>query len=164
MVDLKNQTVLQNLTLLSEIFDELIRRKVTRSQNSPLGDYAEKLAEGAMDLTLEGGSRQGYDATGNVDGKKYQIKARRTAKPNNSISLSVFRGIKVKQFDYLLVVVCNMNFTVEKAYKIPHNVVETHAKPAKGVNGVTLSLNSHLKSHDEVQEFTSEFQAFQKTF
>ena len=164
MVDLKNQSVLENLNLLADIFDELIRKKVTRSQNNPLGDYAEKLAERVMNLTLEEGSKEGFDAIGNHDGKKYQIKARRTTKPNNAILLSVFRKIESVHFDFLLVVVCNMNFTVEKAYKIPHNIVENHAKPAKGVSGVTLSLNNHLKAHEEVQDLSADFQSFQKRF
>ena len=117
-----------------------------------------------MDLTLEGGSKEGYDAIGNLDGKKYQIKARRTAKPNNSILLSVFRRIEAVQFHYLLVIVCNMDFTVEKAYKIPHMIVERHAEPAKGVSGVSLSLNNHLKAHEEVKDVTADFKRIQNSF
>jgi len=158
--ELSNLSVLDNLKLFVKVLDELQTRGVTRSKNNPTGDFAEWLSERVFNLKLAGVSEKGIDATGKEDGVRYQIKARRSKKPSNSLPLGVIRGIEKKQFDFLLVVVFGNDFSVEWAYKIPHKVVEKFARHSEHVHGVILSLNPDLRNDPEVEDVTGKFRSF----
>lgn len=63
-----------NLLLLSGgVIEELRRRRVVRTTNNPVADYAEYLAARAFGLVLAGRSESGYDAT-DAKGRRYQVK------------------------------------------------------------------------------------------
>src|SRR5690606_8844173 len=56
-------TVRELLRLHAEVLDELRRREVVRTSNSPVGDYAELLFATAFGWELENSSAAGHDAT-----------------------------------------------------------------------------------------------------
>ncbi|NLP84171.1 hypothetical protein HF576_09935 [Microbacterium sp. CFH 90308] len=57
------------------VLDELTRRGVIRTRNSPLGDLAETLAERAYGGTLAPNSQKSYDVL-TMDNRRIQVKAR----------------------------------------------------------------------------------------
>ena len=73
MTDLTNEEVLR---LWATVMGELRRRRVIRSANNPVADYAETLVAERLGLQLVGNSTASYDAVAQ-DGTRYQIKARR---------------------------------------------------------------------------------------
>ena len=75
-MDVTHLTPLELLRAHGAILDELRRREIVRSTNSPISDYAEVLFCRAFGWTREGNSAAGFDAT-DVAGQRYQIKARR---------------------------------------------------------------------------------------
>ena len=115
-IDVTKLTVLENLRLFADVLEYLKFKEVTRSLNNPTGDYAEWLSAKVFDLDLVGVSEKGHDATSKVDGTRYQIKARRSEKPNQSLPLGVIRGIAENRFDFLLVVVFAKEFSIASAY------------------------------------------------
>ena len=76
-----------------QIMDELRARNVIRTSNNPVGDYAEWLVASCLGLRLETSSTSGYDATDAASRIKYQIKARRVTKRNNSRQLGAIRNL-----------------------------------------------------------------------
>jgi hypothetical protein len=86
---LSTQDLLQHY---SRILDELRLRKVVRTSNSPIGDYAEWLIANQLGLTLVSNSTSGYDAV-DVNGVKFQIKGRRLTPRNQSRQLSAIRNL-----------------------------------------------------------------------
>jgi len=81
-------TVLELLRCFANILDELKERKVVRTRNNPVADYAEWLVTQQLGLSLERSSKRGYDAI-DQNGKRYQIKSRRLDPTNESKLLSV---------------------------------------------------------------------------
>lgn len=58
---LRSHSVQELLTLYVDILDELRERGVIRTENGPIGDYAERLAANRLGLTLVKNSTVGYD-------------------------------------------------------------------------------------------------------
>ena len=63
------------LRLYGSLMEELRRRKLIRSSNNPVSDYAEKLVCEKLALSLAGKSSKGYDAIDEKTGIKYQKKS-----------------------------------------------------------------------------------------
>ncbi|GAI05452.1 unnamed protein product [marine sediment metagenome] len=76
-------TVSELLRCFANILDELKERKVVRTRNNPVADYAEWLVTQQLGLSLERSSKRGYDAI-DQNGKRYQIKSRRLDPTNES--------------------------------------------------------------------------------
>ncbi len=83
-------TVSELLSAYGAILDELRRREVVRSANSPLSDYAEVLFCRAFGWTRENNSAAGHDATDGA-GTRYQVKGRRLTRHNASRQMSAIR-------------------------------------------------------------------------
>lgn len=62
-MDVTHLTSLELLRAHGAILDELRRREIVRSTNSPISDYAEVLFCRAFGWTREGNSASGFDAT-----------------------------------------------------------------------------------------------------
>lgn len=77
------------------IMDELRRREIVRSSNSPVSDYAELLFCKAFAWVRQNNSAVGYDAK-DTKGVRYQIKARRLTRQNSSRQLSAIRKLDDK--------------------------------------------------------------------
>jgi len=146
-------TVPELLRCFADILDELKERKVVRTRNNPVADYAEWLLTQRLGLLLERNSKRGYDAT-SQDGKRYQIKSRRLDQANESKQLSVIRNLDAAEFDYLIGILFNRDFTVKEAYKIPHGVIEKHARFSELQNGHILHLQGEVLATRGVENIT----------
>jgi hypothetical protein len=152
-IELSGLDVRSLLRLYCAIGQELILRKLTRSTNNPVGDYAEYLFATALSLTLAGNSAKGYDAV-DADGQRYQIKGRRPTPANPSRQLSVIRNLDSKPFEFLAGVVFAPDFAVLRAALIPHNVVLCRSKYSEHVNGWLFHLEDHIWMADGVRDVT----------
>ena len=141
------------LRCFADILDELKQREVVRTRNNPVADYAEWLVAQRFDLSLERNSRSGYDAT-NAMKKRFQIKSRRLDPSNASRQLSVIRNLDAGEFDYLIGVLFNRDFTVKEAYKIPHGVIAKYARFSKHQNGHILYLRGDILRDPRVEDIT----------
>jgi hypothetical protein len=146
-------TVPELLRCFANILDELKERKVVRTRNNPVADYAEWLVTQQLGLSLERSSKRGYDAI-DQNGKRYQIKSRRLGPTNESKLLSVIRNLDTNEFDYLVGVLFNRDFTVKEAYKIPHSVIREHARFSEHVNGHLLHLQGEVLTARGVENIT----------
>ncbi len=141
---------------------ELRERKVMRSANGPVSDYAEWLAAKALGLVLVPLSTTGYDALDRRTGKRYEIKARRTAPGSKPTMLSAIRGLGEKHFDYLLVVLFDADFAVQRAALIPHRLVRELAVYRRHVNAHIVMLRDAVWERPEVEDVTRRFVAAQR--
>ena len=137
------------------VMDELKSRGITRTDNIPTGDYAEKLACKALGLKPTERSFKGYDAI-EEDGTKYQIKARRADGQIGSKPLGIIRDLQENQFDYLFAIVFSHEYFVRAAYLIPRKVVKKYAKRIERLNGWRIYLREPVLSERGVREITKE--------
>ena len=152
----KMLTTPQLLQCFADILDELKERGVVRTRNNPVADYAEWLVAQQLGLLLERNSKRGYDAT-DQNGKRYQIKSRRLDPTNESRQLSIIRNLDSTQFNYLIGILFNRNFTVKEAHKIPHGVIKEHARFSKHQNGHILRLQGEVLTARGVENITGVF-------
>jgi hypothetical protein len=98
-------------------------RKLVRTANTPVGDYAERICCDRFDLERKGFSEKSIDA---VDGEvtRYQIKGRRLTAANGSRQLSAIRDVEQEPFDVLLAVFFNEDLDVQEIWSIPCQVVK----------------------------------------
>ena len=109
--DLKQCSERELLRLHAAIIDELKRRGVVRTRNSPIGDYTEWLVSTTLGLKLANYSAAGYNAT-DAAGTRFQIKGRWVTPDSNSRQLSAIRNLDKKDFDYLIAVIFDAAFNV----------------------------------------------------
>ncbi len=132
------------LRLYGSLMIELRRRKLVRSNNNPVSDYAEKLVCEKLGLSLAGKSSKGYDAIDEEHGTRYQIKARRLTRHNDSRQLGVIRNLDEALFDYLIGVIFDEAFTPIEIWKIPRNTIKKYAKYSPHQNGHILILANEV--------------------
>jgi len=153
-LNLQQSTVQELLRLYADVLDALRERGVMRTRNNPVADYAEWLVSRRLVLSLASSSRAGYDARAS-DGTRYQIKSRRLDPPNASRQLSVIRNLHTAEFDYLVGVLFDRDFSVREAYVIPHSIIGDHASFSQHVNGHRLTLRGDVLEDPQVQDITS---------
>ncbi|MBF0664111.1 MAG: hypothetical protein IR159_00960 [Brevundimonas sp.] len=119
--------------------EELRRREVVRTSNSPVGDYAELLFSTAFGWDLANNSAAGHDAT-DAEGLRYQIKGRRLTSHNGSRQLSFLRRLPEKKFDHLAAVLFDARYRVKRAIILPHEGLEARCRYSKHANGWLLRL------------------------
>ncbi len=154
---LKTQTPKQLLQLTGTIIDTLVARGICRTANNPVSDYTEWLVCKTLNLTRETSSKQGYDAVGNDDKKKYEIKARRLSKKNGSRQLSAIRDIDGEHFDFVVAVIYNAPFEVMQVLKIPREVIKRSGVFRKHTNSYTVYADAKMAGHDGVEDITNKF-------
>ena len=152
----KSLSTTQLLHSYVQILDELRARKIIRTANSPIGDYAEWLVVNRLGLTLKGNSQSGYDAE-DSSGVKYQIKGRRLTPLNHSRQLGAIRNLNNHDFDYLIAVLFNEQVEVEKVWKIPHEIIGKYSNYREHVNAHILILRDNILSDPLVEDLTSQF-------
>jgi hypothetical protein len=152
-VDLKALSTSDLLRHFANILDELKQRNVVRTRNNPVADYAEWLVSKKLALRLEPNSKFGYDAISDAN-ERFQIKSRRLDPSNKSRQLSVIRNLESKEFDYLIVVLFNKDFTVKEAYKIPHHLIGKFSRFSKHQNGHILNLRGDILKRTDVEDIT----------
>jgi len=157
-MDFRHHTTLQLLNEYAQVLDALRERKVTRSANNPLADYAEGLCARAMGWTLVGKSTAGYDAT-DAEGRKYEIKARRITAENSSRQLSAIRGIEHQRFDFLAAILFDREFAVTRAALIPFAVIKDHGKLSVHTNSWRFILRDSIWALPGVVDITERLKA-----
>lgn len=154
-IDLKSMSVRELLRHHSEVIEELRYRKVVRTKNNPVGDYAEWLVCKTFGWKLAGKSQQGYDAI-DQENKTYQVKARRRTPDNKSVQLGTIRDLKNKPFDFLIGIIFEPDYTVCYAAQIPFLEVENLASYKQHVNGHVLHLRESVLQHQNVINITNQ--------
>lgn len=149
-MNLAGFSISELFALFADILDELNERKISRSQNNPVADYAEWLVSRALGLILRPNSRKGLDALDD-EGVRYQIKGRRVHPSHPSRQLSVIRNLEEESFDFLIAVLFRRDFSVLEAYKIPHSVVGQYSHYSSHQKGHILTLTGPILSASGVE-------------
>jgi len=144
MIDLKNLEKRDLLQLYGRLMEELRQRKLIRSSNNPVSDYAEKIVCEKLKLSIQGKSSKGYDAIDEKSGIKYQIKARRVTSHNKSRQLGVIRNLDQKLFDYLIAVIFDESFKPIEIWRIPREAIPKYARYSQHQNGHILILTGKV--------------------
>ena len=155
-VDVSKLTVEELLGCFADVMDELKARDVVRSYNIPTGDYAEWLVCQRLGLTPVKKSTKGYDAT-DPKGRRYQIKSRRIHPANASKQLSFIRNLNESEFQYLIIVIFDKYFHVTEAYKVPHEIIGSHARYSSHVKAHILHAQGDLLKASGVEDITASF-------
>lgn len=150
------------LNLYAMILIELKKRNITRTSNNPVADYAERIVADKLSLKLMPNSHSGYDAVGD-NNLRYQIKARRKTRQNSSKLPSVFRNLEQRDFDYLVGILFQEDFSLDKAYLIPYETVKKYAGYSEHRHGHILHLKGEILLDKNTQEITDLFNNFQTT-
>ena len=137
MKELSAMSVLELLQTSNAVMSELGRRKVIRTQNNLVGDYAEWLVCEALGLEAQPNSKASFDA---IDGQdnRYQIKGRRS--DGTSIQFSTIRNLEQRGFDFLIVVAFHGDYSVRFAVKVPYEEVTSLARWQEHVRGHNVVL------------------------
>jgi len=144
MIDLKNLEKRDLLQLYGRLMEELRQRKLIRSSNNPVSDYAEKIVCEKLKLSIQRKSSKGYDAIDEKSGFKYQIKARRVTSHNKSRQLGVIRNLDQKLFDYLIAVIFDESFKPIEIWRIPREAIPKYARYSQHQNGYILILTGKI--------------------
>lgn len=157
---IEKYTTRELLILISEVLEELHSRKVIRTKNNPLGDYAEWLVAKAMNLRLMANSSSGHDAV-SENGTRFQIKARRITPANPSRQLSAIRNLEHVDFDFLIAVIFNSDYEVIECVRIPHAVVCEHSVYRTHTNAHILHLRPPVIADGRVTSVLEQVRAAQ---
>jgi len=144
LVDLHNLKDRELLSLYGSLMEELRSRRLVRSSNNPVSDYAEKFVCEKLNLSLAEKSSKGYDAIDEKASTRYQIKARRLTRHNQSRQLGVIRNLKEALFDYLVGVIFTETFDLVEIWKIPRETIPKYAKYSSHQNGYILVLTNEV--------------------
>lgn len=155
---LSRASVGELLRLHGAVLDELRRREIVRTSNSPVGDYAELLFSTAFGWTLERSSAAGHDATDQL-GLRYQIKSRRLTKANGSRQLSFLRRLPEKKFDFLAAVLFDGACRVQQAIILPHEGLEARSRYSPHANGWLFRLEDDCWSMAGARDVTADIRA-----
>lgn len=143
-MDLKSLNDKELLQFYAKLMEELRDRKLIRSSNNPVSDYAEKIVCEKLKLSLTGKSSKGYDAIDENTGIRYQIKARRLTSHNTSRQLGVIRNLDQKLFDYLIAVIFDESFEPIEIWQIPLETIPKYARYSEHQNGHILVLTGKV--------------------
>lgn len=152
-IRMKNLEKLSPIRLLRdqfEILEELKKKGIIRTRNSPIADYAEWLVCKKMDMCLMKSSTKGLDAI-DKNGKKYQIKTRHLISPSSSRQLGVIRNLGGKEFDRLIAVLFDKEFNIKEAYEIPAKIIGKYARYSKHQNGHILILRGMILKDKKIK-------------
>jgi hypothetical protein len=146
------------MQLYADVLDELRHRKVSRTANGPVGDYAEWLFSSAFGWKLEPNSAAGHDAT-DSENVRYQIKSRRVDRVAGSRQLGIIRRLTEDTFDVLGAVLFDRDMTVLRGALIPKALVTQRAAFVKHTNGWRFMLTDEIWSFFDVRDVTLELRA-----
>jgi hypothetical protein len=136
------------------VLDELKARGLCRTKNNPVADYAEWLVSSRLGLVLRDNSSTGFDAVG-PEGTRYQIKGRRVTPSNPSVQLGAIRSMSLKQFDFLVGVIFEADFSVRYAAMVPHQVIAERSGFRAHTNAHVFHLRTSVFALPEVQDLTT---------
>jgi len=146
-------------SLYRAILRELRSRGVIRTENAPVGDYAEYLVATALGGQLAPNAEKAWDVLSN--GEKLQVKARVVSDPAEpgQLQLSPFRSFG---FDSAVIVLLSAtDYAVSRASKLPRHVVESSAVYRRHVNGKVLFARPEIMGHADATDLTASLRAAQ---
>ena len=152
-VFLAEASIADLMRLYADVMEELRRRKVTRTANGPVGDYAELLFSHAFGWTLCGNSASHYDAEDDA-GIRYQIKARRATRSAGTRQLGALRRLPDHGFDVLAAVLFDRDMQVLRAALIPYDIVVERAMRVDHTNSWRFMLNDAVWDVATVRDAT----------
>lgn len=147
-------------SLYRAILSELKHRGVIRTENAPVGDYAEYLVATALGGQLAPNAEKAWDVLAK-DGEKLQVKARVVSEPAEpgQLQLSPFRSFG---FDFAVIVLLSAtDYAVSRAAKVPRHVVESSAIYRQHVNGKVLFARPEIMGHPDASDLTATLRAAQ---
>lgn len=148
----------QLLELYARIVKELLGRKIIRTRNAPVGDYAELLVAEHFGGELAKASVKSYDVDTHLG--TIQVKARVIQKGDRRAhQFSAFRSFDC---DHCLFITFDADtYQVSRAIMLPPVSVEAVGKKSAWVNAHVVNLNQIAAAADGV-DVTRELQATQK--
>lgn len=136
--ELESEDVSGLLRTYAAILAELRSRGVIRTNNAPLGDYAEYLVARAYEGVLAANSAKSFDV-GTGDGRRLQVKAR-TIGPKTSPS-AVFSVFRTFDFDAAVVLVFDSEtYELLWAREVSPEAIRENARWSGHVNGHVLRV------------------------
>jgi hypothetical protein len=153
--DLQQLTVSELLSNYGAIVEELRRRKIVRSLNNPLSDYAEVLFCEAFGWSRENNSAAGHDAVDGA-GVRYQVKGRRLTRHNASRQMSAIRNLDATPFDHLAGVLVDQDFQIIRAALVPIAVVRAKSVHVAHTNSWRFLLRDDVWNQPGVRDVTGE--------
>jgi hypothetical protein len=147
-------------SLYRAILRELKSRDVIRTDNAPVGDYAEYLVATALGGKRTTNSKKAWDVLGDHD-EKLQVKARVVSDPpeRGQLQLSPFRSFG---FDSAVIVLLSAtDYAVSRASKVPLHVVESSSVYRQHVNGKVLFARPEIMGHAEATDLTATLRTVQ---
>jgi len=154
MMDITGLSTLELLNLHAKALEELRARRVIRSSNNPVGDYAEYLYCRAFGWQQADNSEKDADAVSD-DGTRYQIKGRRLTRHNASRQLSAIRRLPGRNFDYVAGVLFGEDFSIKRAALIPHALVLENAKYVEATNSWRFLLKDEVWNWPGVEDVSA---------
>lgn len=152
-VDLRQFSVPDLLRMYARILDELLRRKVIRTRNPPVGDYAEWLVAAATGGRLEPNSNRSWDVT-TPQGTHLQVKARIVGPETRmTAQYSVFRSW---DFDRCVFIRFGQStYDVDHAVSVPRESIMKVAGYSPHTNGHRVRLGLNLLALDGAKDVTA---------
>ena len=147
-------------SLYRAILIELKHRGVIRTENAPVGDYAEYLVAAALGGELAPNAEKSWDVLAE-GGEKLQVKARVVSDPAKpgQLQLSPFRSFG---FDSAVIVLLSAtDYAVSRASKVPRCVVESSAIYRQHVNAKILFARPEIMGHPDATDLTAALRAAQ---
>lgn len=111
----------------------------------------DELADMAQQVTEKTG-KAGFDALDKETGLRYQVKSRWRHPKNNNRQLNVIRDYDKKPFDYVVAVIFGVDFDVEEAYLIPHEIIGKYFPYNKHQNGIVITLTKGFLSDPQIKD------------
>ena len=142
-------TEIELLQTHKAVIDELQRRGVVRTRNNPVGDYTEWLVCQRLGLGKQPNSKAGFDAI-DANGIRYQIKSRYDQ--GISVQFSAIRNLESQNFDFVIAVAFNANYSVRFAVMIPHEAVSQLARYQEHTNAHILNLTDQIVERPDVTD------------
>lgn len=140
-MDLTNFQPLELIKLHRDIITELKRREIVRTRNQPIAGYTRWLVKRCYRLNDAGNPNDRHDFIDD-NGIKYIVRSRQV---NESTMLnapfSVIRDIEDRNFDFLVIVVYDMDFNIIQAKKITIESLLLHNHYNEHQNGYVLRPN-----------------------
>jgi hypothetical protein len=142
--DVSTMTGRELLRLHASILEVLRDRKIVKTSNNPVADYAELLVCRALRLVGQANSNKGFDAEDTTTGERYEIKARRITAHNKPTRFSPLRDFDGHHFDFLVAVLFASDFSVYRAVRLPWSSVSLVSSHNTHVNGRIVFVSDDL--------------------
>jgi hypothetical protein len=146
------------LRLYKEILEELEKRNICTTKDSPIGGYGEWLVARAFGGSRQGNSNKSVDVIA-PDGTRLQVKTRWLPLERDSRQLSAIRNLDKGGFDFIVAVLLDKDFKVLEAYQIPHAAVARLATRAEHTNSHRLVLTPKVCRDGECVNITEKLRA-----